>query len=943
MLASAAKSVFNVANIPVHVPTTTNINNAKNGPMAKAGPVLIDVYREYRKYRNNGGSVEGFQSRNDDLVVDDGRIAVSVRGRIGIEGITNTLRELNAEIIYRSNAFKVVEAWIPIGQLHSLAHNGFVASVNPLFRPETHQMGNAQNQGDPVQRSDEVRSVYGLDGSGVKVGVISDSVNLVGNGISGSVATGNLPESGVQVISDSPSFVGGIDEGRAMLEQIHDIAPAAQLAFADAGFGSPLFFANQIRRLAEGGSDVIVDDIGLPLEPYFQPSVVDVAIQDVVGNGAVYLSSAGNSEDSGYEAPTNFVERNGTTFVDFDPSPGVDTRMRIEATGGTVFFQWDNPYNGVVGAATTDLDIYFFDPNFRNRVIAVGNANNLATGVPLEVAALRGGRFDVEIRVARTTTGKPLPTRFRFAGDFGMDSTEYFGIRSTGRGHNTGVNTISVGAVSFSSAPPFTGTGTVIVNEDFSTFGITHYVFDASGNRLPEVQVLQKPDISGADNVNTSFFGTDDPFDDDVLPNFSGTSSAAPNVAAVVALIREAAPDASQEEIANALRSTAIPLNGSAAGEFDEQGGFGLIDARAAVEQFINRPTVEISGIPTNPIDTGVSRVKFTFTHQVNGLTIEDLTLRRNNGPNLLTGGNALTTSDGGRTWALRGLANITSTPGTYVLTIDDQGPPIVNAAGQPLANSDSITFTVIGEQTRPTRPSALRVKVLNDSSVRLNWADNSDNENAFEIWRSDDQHFITGIKKFRVDGDVTTFRDEDIEPAGRPLFYRVRAVNSFAGFSSFSNIDGTVTLSPGEIVLDNESTSRVRISGNWATSTIGSGMFGSSFLTDENSGKGSKSVRYTPNIEFDGEYFVYARWTRASNRATNVPIQINSAGGSDTVTVNQRDTGGSGWVLLGKYSFRQGTSGFVTISNAGTNGVVIADSIRFLSSEGGQPIPPTE
>jgi hypothetical protein len=355
----------------------------------------------------------------------------------------------------------------------------------------------------------------------------------------------------------------------------------------------------------------------------------------------------------------------------------------------------------------------------------------------------------------------------------------------------------------------------------------------------------------------------------------------------------------------------------------------------------VTNPTVAIQKVAVNPTDSPISTITIKFSQQVTGFDLADLRLSVDGGPNLLTGGNPLTTTDGGRTYQLTNLASVTATPGTYTLDLIDSGPTIQNTVGLPLEDSATQSWTNVGPQARPAKPSNLRVKALNDTSVRLDWTDNSNNENGFQIQRAEDDAFTKNVKSFRVGANVTTFLDGSA-PVGRGLFYRVRAINSFSGFSSYSNIAGTTTLSPGEIILDNESTSRVTITGPWSVSSSGSGFFGSSFLTDDNTDKGTKSVRYNPNFEFSGDYFVYARWTKAADRATNVPIDIVSGNNSTTVRVDQRNTGGSGWVLLGKFHFNQGTAGSVTIRTTGTNGVVIADAIRFLSTEGGNPNPPT-
>ena len=90
--------------------------------------------------------------------------------------------------------------------------------------------------------------------------------------------------------------------------------------------------ADAIRALRLAGSDIIVDDIGFFAEPIFQPGVIDEAITDVVDDGAIYLSAAGNSADNAYENPATFTRIGRTRYVDFRPGEGVDTNLRI--TGG---------------------------------------------------------------------------------------------------------------------------------------------------------------------------------------------------------------------------------------------------------------------------------------------------------------------------------------------------------------------------------------------------------------------------------------------------------------------------------------------------------------------------------------------------------------------------------------------------------------------------------
>ena len=76
-----------------------------------------------------------------------------------------------------------------------------------------------------------------------------------------------IPNNPVNVIQDDPAQTD--DEGRAMLENIHDIAPGANLQFATA-FISELGFAQNITALAKAGSQILVDDVHYFDEPFFQ-------------------------------------------------------------------------------------------------------------------------------------------------------------------------------------------------------------------------------------------------------------------------------------------------------------------------------------------------------------------------------------------------------------------------------------------------------------------------------------------------------------------------------------------------------------------------------------------------------------------------------------------------------------------------------------------------
>ena len=167
-----------------------------------------------------------------------------------------------------------------------------------MHEPRRHGTGIATtSQADITHRSAVFRGLTGFNGTGVKIGVLSDGVEHLAD----AQASGDLGP-----VTVLPGQAGAGDEGTAMLELIHDMAPGAQLYFATA-FTSITSFADNIRALRTAGCDIIVDDVGYFVESPFQDGqgpavvsptnggVVTQAVKDVAALGAMYFSSAGNS------------------------------------------------------------------------------------------------------------------------------------------------------------------------------------------------------------------------------------------------------------------------------------------------------------------------------------------------------------------------------------------------------------------------------------------------------------------------------------------------------------------------------------------------------------------------------------------------------------------------------------------------------------------------
>lgn len=126
---------------------------------------------------------------------------------------------------------------------------------------------------------------------------------------------------------------------------------------------------------------------------------------------------------------------------------------------------------------------------------------------------------------------------------------------------------------------------------------------------------------------------------------------------------------------------------------------------------------------------------------------------------------------------------------------------------------------------------------------------------------------------------------------------------------------------------------------GNWKGSTFSGGYVGEGYLTDNNDGKGAKTVTFTPAIAQSGRYEVRLAYTALANRATNVPVTILHADGENVVVVNQREAPALGgrFHSLGKFRFEKEGQGYVLISNEGTDGYVVVDALQVVPADDGK------
>ncbi|HET7455190.1 MAG TPA: S8 family serine peptidase [Solirubrobacterales bacterium] len=562
------------------------------------------------------------------LIRDGERVQVTVRFDEGALGALPELREAGARVLGAGREQQTATLAVTPADLGAVAAVPGVRSAWPARRPVLYDAGegpceggSAISEGLGQLRVGEAREAFDLRGKGITVGVLSDSydaateavvtdarADVASNdlpGLASSCSEQQLPVDVLQDLAPAPGEEAG-DEGRAMLQIVHDLAPHAHLAFATA-FESEESFAANIERLArpvsEGGAgaDVIVDDVAWFEEPFFQDGPVAAAIDQVTSEGVTYLTAAGNDnlfdgsghEIASWEAPefrdsgacpaavAALAGFNGSHCMDFKPGPETDRTFGITVEPGetlTLDLQWAEPWNGVL----TDLDAVLLSATGKEVLTGSAEQNTGVKGTqrPVEIVQWTNeakAAQTVQLAINRFSGLDPRLKFILMENGGGVSATEYpvsgggDVVGPTIFGHAGAASAISVAAVPFNNSAKA---------ERYSSRGpVAHYFGPVQGTvpalplGLPEE--VAKPDLAATDCGATTFFA----FLSGGIWRFCGTSAAAPHAAAVAALVRQAKPTLPEQQVRDALTGSADPV-----GVFGPNAvGAGLVDAFEAI------------------------------------------------------------------------------------------------------------------------------------------------------------------------------------------------------------------------------------------------------------------------------------------------------------------------------------------------------------------------
>lgn len=547
-----------------------------------------------------------------------------------------------------------VQARIPATRLRMVAALPFVDFIRlPTYA--RHLVGTTTTEGDRILHADVVRQQLSLDGTGVRVGVISDGLKGIFEtgctncrGLAGGpISSGDLPDAvgvrntaGVLVSAGGGingrsfqqnrdleglpdplpvcAFAGAGAEGTAILEIVHDIAPGAQLSFANAD--TDLAFAQAVNYLAST-NDIVMDDLGFFGEAYDGTSGVSANTAAALNNPAypirAYFTAVGNSADEHYFATYQDSGVDGTSVAAVS-APGhlhlfqqsTDTtdvlglgaqpfNVILLPSGGEVaiFLSWDDP----MGRSSNNYDLYLVD-RASGRIVASSTDVQRGAQDPVEfidyVNSGTTGYFEILVQNVRGAAQPRHLDLFSFEPECASDGPRLLAApRHERHNYNTAshsvsaqsdaggspASVVSVGAICSASAAAAGNFGT---NSNASCNDTTNSTVEFFSSQGPTLDGRQKPDVSAIDGVSITGaggFGT----------MFFGTSAATPHVAGIAALAAQSAPcllgsgglDAVVAK--TALRDLVVgsAFSVSVTGQPDNESGSGRVDAAATIRR----------------------------------------------------------------------------------------------------------------------------------------------------------------------------------------------------------------------------------------------------------------------------------------------------------------------------------------------------------------------
>jgi hypothetical protein len=289
--------------------------------------------------------------------------------------------------------------------------------------------------------------------------------------------------------------------------------------------------------LAELGCTIICDDVYFFNQPFFEDGDVAKHISQVLKQypDLIYITVAGNFAILHYLKSAQFTIPYATGYLQDLSGMGLPfVTLEIPPHSRVIVtLQWSEPF----GQAKVDLDLIVTDET--GFVLMMSDGIQNGSGDPFEHIVISNSEstpLTVNLGVLYLGTepfvSDSMQVEFFIREQHPnlVSNSEIFTTSSSIFGHAAAPDVITVASVS-ASFPD------VIAFDSSQGPAVVHY---------PVYEIRQKPDLSAPTNVEVSGTG-------DFPSRFPGTSAAVPHIAALVAQLASAFPDASRDELKQAL------------------------------------------------------------------------------------------------------------------------------------------------------------------------------------------------------------------------------------------------------------------------------------------------------------------------------------------------------------------------------------------------------
>jgi hypothetical protein len=415
----------------------------------------------------------------------------------------------------------LVQALVPADALRSLSADPSIRFVRPATRP----ISNAITGEEIGATGASIWQASGLTGSGVKVGLIDPGFA----GYQDAQAAGELPPSLTVVDYCGGAIELGGAHGTATAQIVHEIAPDAPLYLLCVA--SIVNVGQAIQYAEANGITLISESLSWPNlergDGTGGPSTPSGIAADARAHGIFWTESAGNQQQLHWRGV--YVDNDGDGYTDFVPGDGGNSSSVLPGAIGCAWLKWDS-----WPTTSQDYDLYIFKSS-DNSVLASSTNAQTGTQTPTESICYFNtdpNPVDAYFAIYRYNATQNVAFDLFLNG---FEDLQYNTPDHSVTEPATSPNVMAVGAVCWANN----------TLERYSSLG-------------PTIDGRIKPDIAADDSTSSTVFGY---FDGNCgVSGFIGTSAASPTAAGVAALVKQANPSFTPDQLQTFLEGHALDL-----------------------------------------------------------------------------------------------------------------------------------------------------------------------------------------------------------------------------------------------------------------------------------------------------------------------------------------------------------------------------------------------